>query len=256
MEDHVEQRISFRYNPPRAEIIINRPEKRNAMTYNMWKALTSYYRKACEDSSVKIIILRGEGGAFSAGDDIGEMESLAGIEEAKKFFKALEEAFITVLMCPKITVAVVDGPAVGGGGEILLLMDYVIASTRSRIGFPEIRIGLLPPVLSTLGVYILGLRAAKRLSLTGEIIDAREAQRLGIVDEVVEPESLMEAIERIEKLFSNLPDMAVESIKRLFNANTKPILEYGVSELIQLSTTSEAKSRMRLFLEKKLPRPS
>lgn len=256
MEEHAGGRILYTVEPPASYIIINRPEKRNAMTFEMWRALSTLYKKACSDENVKIVVLRGKGGAFSAGDDIGEMKGLETIEDARVFFEALGEAFQSVLQCPKITLAVVEGPAVGGGGEILLAMDYVIATRSSYTGYPEIHIGLIPPLLSTLGVYLLGFRNAKKLALTGRFINAEEALKIGIFDEIVDESEIEAALKRIVDLSSQLPVEAVKSIKRVVNESVNPAYEYGLSELIQLSLTGEAKHRMGLFLEKKLVRPS
>lgn len=256
MEEHAGGRILYRVESPASYILINRPEKRNAMTYEMWRALSTLYERACNDESVRVVVLRGRGGAFSAGDDIGEMRGLETIADSRVFFEALGAAFKSVIGCPKITVAVVEGPAVGGGGEILLAMDYVIASKSSYTGYTEIHIGLIPPILSTLGVYLLGVRNVKKLALTGRIINAEEALKLGIFDEVVDESEIEGALRRIVNLSLQLPVEAVKSIKRVVNESVRPAYEYGLSELIQLSLTSEAKHRMGLFLEKKLVRPT
>ncbi len=256
MEKLANGRILYGVDPPAAYIVINRPEKRNAMTYEMWRALATAYKEACSDENVRVVVLRGKGGALSAGDDIKEMSELKGTIDARRFFDALEEAFKAVMECPKITVAVVDGPAVGGGGEILLAMDYVIATRNAYTGFPEIHIGLIPPVLLTLGVFMLGLKNVKKLALTGRFLKAEEAHSLGIFDEIVDEDRIDESLKKIIDTSLILPEEAVKSIKRLILASIKPAYEYGMSELVQLVTTEEAKMRMMMFLEKKLPRPS
>lgn len=256
MEQLAGGKILYTIDPPRANIAINRPEKRNAMTYDMWRALVDAYRRACRDERVRIVIVRGEGGSFSAGDDIREMYNLGDIADAKRFFAVLEEAFQSVIECPKITLAVVEGPAVGGGGELLLAMDYVIATPNAYTGFPEIRIGLIPPVLTTLGPYFLGVKMAKKLALSGRFITAEEARRMGIFDEIVEEDKVEEAINSIVDELLKHPHEAIKSIKRVINASIAPAYMLGMSELIQLVLSDEAKTRMKLFLEKRLTKPS
>ncbi|MEB3806561.1 MAG: enoyl-CoA hydratase/isomerase family protein [Desulfurococcales archaeon] len=239
-----------------AYIVIDRPEKRNAMTLEMWRAFKEYTTRACSDGGVRVVVYRGRGGAFSAGDDIGDMYRLGGVEDSIGFFTVLREAFAAVAGCPKVTVAVVDGVAVGGGGELLLAMDYVIATRGSITGFPEIRIGLIPPLLSTLGVYVLGFRLAKKLALRGGFLSASEALEYGLFDEVVEPGELESRLEELVAEFKSLPVHAVSSIKRLVMESVRPALESGISELELLVLSREARERMRAFLEKRLPRPS
>ncbi len=248
-------KIIYKVSPPVAYIIINRPEKRNAMTYNMWRALYDAYSKSCTDDNIKIVVLRGQGGSLSAGDDIKEMLDLNDTQEARKFFQVLREVFRIVLECPKITVAIVDGPAVGGGAELLLAMDYVIAIKEAYVGFPEIHIGLIPPILATLGIYILGLRNAKKLALTGKFLNAEEAYNLGIFDEIVDKDDLENVLQKTINTYIAVPQEPIKSIKKLTLLSTMPAYENGMSELIQLVMSREAKTRMKKFLEKKLPRP-
>ncbi len=248
-------KIIYKVSTPVAYIIINRPEKRNAITYDMWRALYNAYSKSCTDDNIKLVVLRGQGGSLSAGDDIKEMLDLNDIKEARKFFQILREVFRIVLECPKITVAIVDGPAVGGGAELLLAMDYVIATKEVYVGFPEIHIGLIPPILATLGVYILGVKHAKKLALTGKFLNAEEAYSLGIFDEIVDKDNLENALQKIINTFTVVPQEPIKSIKKLTLLSTAPAYEYGMSELIQLVMSREAKTRMKMFLEKKLPRP-
>ncbi len=248
------EEIICRKDPPKAYIEFNRPSKRNAMTKSMWKKLALCTRTYCNDDTVKTVIYRGLGGAFSAGDDIREMLSIKTPEEADSFFDVLAQAFKTIIECEKPTIAVVEGPAVGGGAEILLAMDYVIASEDSIIGFPEIHIGLLPPILTTLGIRVLGFRKAKLLALSGSMLSAIDALKLGIVDTItsdVEPE-----VEKAVKFFLDLPFESVKAIKRVIADNLDNCIMGSLESLKKLSLTRESKERMTAFLEKRLSRSS
>ncbi|MCE4628374.1 MAG: enoyl-CoA hydratase/isomerase family protein [Desulfurococcales archaeon] len=233
-------------------IIIDRPRKRNAMTSRMWTALADYVLDACSRSDTAVVALRGVGGAFSAGDDIGEMLSISTPGEADRFFERVARAFEAVSSCPKITAALVEGPAAGGGAEMLLLIDYVVAVEGSIIGYPEIHIGLIPPILLTWGPKILGARTARKLALTGSYLQAREALRLGIVDEVVDtPSEGKKRIMEISLAAAGLPRKAVSAIKSLLPKPAPSEIHSALQTLKLLVLSDEAKKRMREFLEKR-----
>ena len=232
-------------------IRFRRPEKLNALNLEMWVSLRDVLGRECRGDS-KAIVLTGSGRAFSAGDDIGAMYSLSNIEEALGFFKTLGEAIEVLAMCPKPVVAAVNGLAVGGGAEMLLLVDYVVASRDAWLSFPESKLGLIPPILLTMGVEVLGLRRARRLAITGERITVEEAFKLGLVDEVVEGEMLLDvAIERALKLSEETTKEALRAMKELSYKKYLDLLNEAVKMLAELSLTGGAKERMKAFLERR-----
>ncbi len=238
-----------------AVVVLSRPEKRNALTMEMWGELAEAVESACGDPQVRVVMLRGEGGAFSAGDDIGEMLSLNGPLEARRFFDAVERGLRSILECPKPVIAVVEGPAVGGGAEILLAADLAIASRDSVIGFPEARIGLIPPVLATLGVVVLGHRRARALALTGALLGAEEARELGIVSLVADPgRAWSVALEVAEMIMKSPPEALAEAKRLALKAASCQLGLMGEARRVleRLVLTGEAKERMRAFLEKRL----
>lgn len=233
-------------------IVIDRPEKRNAMTRAMWLRLAELLDEACRDPGVAVVLVTGSGGVFSAGDDIGEMLGLESVGEARRYFQAHRRAFLSFLECGKPVVGVVEGPAVGGGGEMLLVMDYVVAGEDSIIGYPEARIGLIPPVLVSLGSLVLGHRLARELALTGRLMPAREAWRLGIVSEVVGAGKTLERARRVAREIMESPLQSHRAVKRLSLEAARPLLpamDRALEELARLVVSEEAKKRMRGFLE-------
>ena len=231
-----------------ALIRLSRPEKLNAITRDMWERLASEVNRLC--SEAKALVFTGSGRAFSAGDDIGEMYSLESPSDARGFFSALASAVEAIVKCRRPLVAAVNGLAVGGGGEILLLMDYVVASKSAWISFPESRIGLIPPLLLTLGSMQLGPRLARSLALSGRRLAAEEALYLGLADEVVDGDPLPRAVE-VAKDMAGLPEDVVALIKLQTLRGFEDALRL-VAELERLVLTGEAKGRMRAFLEKRL----
>jgi enoyl-CoA hydratase/carnithine racemase len=229
-------------------VTLSRPEKLNAMTSSMWASLAEAVEGAC--GAGKPVVVTGEGRAFSAGDDIGEMYGLSSPGEAARFFSTLERAVSAMVSCRSPLVAAVNGLAVGGGAEILLLMDYVVASRSAWISFPEARIGLIPPILLTLGALQLGPRLARSLALSARRLTAEEAMSLGIVDEVVDGDPLPRALEAALEL-SSVPVQARAAIKAATMAYAAQA-SVMLRALESLVLSGEAKERMRLFLEKKL----
>jgi isohexenylglutaconyl-CoA hydratase len=230
---------------------LNRPEKLNALNTAMWRELGQVFGEVCSGDH-SVVVLRGRGRALSAGDDIYEMYSLKTLDEARKFFSVAREALERIAKCPKPVIAVLSGLAAGGGAEILLVVDYVIATKGSWISYPESLIGLIPPVLATAGVLAVGLRRAKMLALTGMRLEADEAMRLGIVDEVVESEALVEErIREVSSQLSSAPAQSVAAVKELVWSVAADAFEKALAQLAQLVVSSEARARMQKFIEER-----
>ncbi len=232
-----------------AYIVFNRPEKRNAFDSSMWRLFGDLLARYCFGSGVRAVVLRGAGGVFSAGDDIEEMYRLSSVEESRRFFRVVGRAVRFLIECPRPVVSVVEGPAMGAGAELLLASDIVIASRNSVIGFPEARLGLLPPLLSTLGVFVLGVRRAKALALSGATLAPEEARRIGLVDVVVEPEIIDDALKETLAMVLASPSHASSTIKESIVASIRPAYEAALSKLELMVLSREAKERMRMFLE-------
>jgi enoyl-CoA hydratase/carnithine racemase len=232
-------------------IRFNRPEKLNALNLEMWMLLRDALSKECSGGG-KAIVVTGSGRAFSAGDDIEAMLNLLNPKEAVEFFNIVRGALETLAMCPKPVVAAVNGLAVGGGAEMLLLVDYVIASRESWFSFPEARIGLIPPVLLTLGLDVVGLRSSRKLALMGYRIGVEEALRLGLVDEIADSDKLLEtAYERALELSAKTTSEAMKALKGLLYSRYSTLIDVAIESLATLCLTESAKDRMRAFLEKR-----
>jgi len=229
-------------------IVLERPEKLNALTLSMWTELAEALNAYC--SRGLPVVITGSGRAFSAGDDIGEMYRLSTPSEASRFFSALEAAVKAMVRCRSPVVAAVNGIAVGGGAEMLLLADYVVASKDAWLSFPEARLGLIPPILLSVGLGQLGPRLVRSLALTGRRLSAEEARQLGIVDEVVDGNPLQRAKEVALDL-ATIPQPALSLIKASTAAYTSSLLTL-LRSLESLVLAENSKERMRMFLEKKL----
>lgn len=236
-----------------AIITLNRPEKLNALNYRLWEALDRELRAVCNSKEVNGIVITGRGRAFSSGDDILDMLNLNSLEASEKFFKKVVDTLETMIYCRKPLVAAVNGIAAGGGAEMLLLADYVVAVDNAMILYPEAKLKLHPPILLTVGLARIGVKAY-RLALTGDRIDAESAKSLGIIDELVStPElAVQRAIARAKSIYATSGHLLPWSrISSLGGPETIESMERLVMQLSRDVLKPEAKDAMKSFLQKR-----
>ncbi len=238
-----------------AVITINRPEKRNALDGQVRCAFLGAIDRARRDDDVRSVIVTGAGEkAFIAGADIGEFEGRSPVDQwrvmkAPTIFDAVERL-------PKPVIAAINGYCLGGGMELALACDVRIASSSAKLGQPEVNLGIIPGGGGTQRLpRIVGLGAALRLILSGEIIAADEALRLRLVEEVVEPAKLLDrAVELAEVMASKSP-VALAAAKEATRAALTLPLDDGPkleTALFQLCFSSADKAEgVRAFLEKR-----
>jgi enoyl-CoA hydratase len=227
-----------------------RPERLNAWDGETLAALGGALAEA-GGTDARAIVLHGEGGAFSAGDDLRETASLTP-EEWAATLAGFNRLTREVVAAPQPVIAAVDGVCVGGACELVAACDIRVTTPASRFGCPEVAIGLS---ISN-GFSLLAPRAARRLVLTGELVSAEEALRLGLVDVVVEDVEA-EARRLVERIASLAP-LAVAGSKRLLDAAAREALERALDREAalceQLFETADAREGLAAFLEKREPR--
>lgn len=211
---------------PVRHIVLNRPEKRNAMNQELLLTLGAALREAGADPSVHCVVLRGEGKVFSAGVDLGELMASSGTPGMLRPFRQvfLDCANLCEEMA-KPVVCQIHHTCVGGALEVALGCDLRIASGDSTLGLPEVKFGIIPDVGgSTRLPAVVGLGRAKELIMTARLIDAAEAERIGLVNRVVPAERLEEATEElVAELLAN-SHVAVGRAKRVIDASARPAL--------------------------------
>jgi len=250
------QHILYRKEESILWITLNRPQVLNALNRGLWRELYQTLDMAEKDENIRVIIITGAGRAFSAGDDIKEVASLKSSAEIKDFvLNYAAPAVAKIVELPKPIIAAVNGPAYGGGCEIAMLCDLIIASENASFAVPEARIGAYPPIASAIGAYLIGKLNASMMTLTGEPITAKEAERIGLVNKVVPPEQLKNtATELAEKIMLSAPT-SIKVVKKTLNKRFKrKELEQAVMQLAALLETEEAKEGHRAFIEKRLPK--
>ncbi len=238
-----------------ALVTINRPEKRNALDAQVRGAFLEAIASARANDVVRAIVVTGAGDkAFVAGADIGEFEGRTTVEQWRvmkgpTLFDAVER-------CPKAVIAAVNGYCLGGGMELALACDFRVASTTARFGQPEVNLGIIPGGGGTQRLpRIVGLGAALKLVLTGDMIDAAEALRLGLVEEVVEPGALLDRALALAEMIATRSPVAVAAAKEATRAALSLPLDDGLkleTALFQVCFASADRAEgVRAFLEKR-----
>ena len=207
-------------------VVLNRPEKRNAMSQALLIQLGEALRAATNDASVHCVVLRGEGPVFSAGVDLGELMSFAGDPDVARPFRNvfLDCANLCEAM-PKPVVCQIHRACFGGALEVALGCDLRVASDDSQLGLPEVKFGIIPDVGgSTRLPAVVGLGRAKELIMTAATIDAGEAHRIGLLNRVVPAAELEAATQAlVDELLAN-SHIAVGRAKRVLDASARPAL--------------------------------
>jgi enoyl-CoA hydratase/carnithine racemase len=207
-------------------VILNRPEKRNAMSQELLLELGSALKDAGDDGEVHCVVLRGEGPVFSAGVDLAELASFAGDPEVLRPFRNVFLACANLSEAmPKPVVCQIHGACFGGALEVALGCDLRIAAESSQFGLPEVKFGIIPDVGGSSRLpAVVGLGRAKELIMTAKTILAEEAERIGLVNRVVPAEELQDATQTlVEELLAN-SHVAVGRSKRVMDASARPAL--------------------------------
>lgn len=254
-EPVVEDPVVIEDRGPIRIVRVHRPDKRNALNLATKRRLVAAFRAAEEDPAVRVIVLTGSDVVFVAGTDIAEMAQLRPtdliLERAGEVFEVLDHL-------TKPTIAAVEGFALGGGCELALATDVVVAGQGARFGQPEIRVGLIPGAggIHRL-VRMVGRQRALRLLLTGDHVGADEAHGLGIVSEVVPGGEALDRAVALAHQLLGMPPLSLHLIKELSrNAEDAPLRSGLLLErrAFQLVFDSEDHSEgLHAFLERRKP---
>ena len=251
--------LELAYESRIATITLNRPEKRNALSFEMIGEFLAALDEI-EKSGALVVIFTGAGQAFCAGMDLEELKSVTGKSPAENLedSKRMAQLFRRLYDFPKPTIAAVNGAAIAGGTGLATMCDFTLAVPEAKFGYTEVRIGFVPAIVSSILVWQVGHKIARDLLLTGRVFDAAEARQLSLVNEVVAPESLMSrARELARQLMENSPT-SVRLTKRLINGFIRDVLdrqtEEAVAENAAIRQTADFREGVASFLEKRNPR--
>ena len=197
--------VLYERRGPAAWLTLNRPDKLNALSYELVRQLRAAIRRATDDDEVKVAVLTGAGRAFSAGFDLSE-EAASRVEGAEPWRRILAddvELTLELWSLPKPTIAAVHGWCLAGGCDLAMACDLIVATEDARFGEPEIRYGSGPVTL--LMPFLLGQKKTNELLFTGDAIDAAEAERIGLVNRVVAADGLEHAVGELVRKIAPTP---------------------------------------------------
>ncbi len=242
-----------------ATITLNRPDKRNAISYELIDDLLRALEEA-KNSSIQVLILTGAGKAFCSGMDLDNLKALTARtpEQTLDDSRKMASLFRSLYDFPKPTIAAVNGAAVAGGTGLATLCDFTLAAPEAKFGYTEVRVGFVPAIVSTFLLRQVGEKIARDLLLTGRLFDAQEALRIGLINEVVPAEKLLDrGRELAMQIMENSPS-SLAYTKRLLSehahAELDSQIEAAVRENASIRATADFREGVTSFLEKRKPK--
>jgi methylglutaconyl-CoA hydratase len=245
-----------------AEIALNRPQVHNAFDDALIAALTATLQSLERDPAVRAVVLTGSGASFSAGADLNWMRGMAAASEADNRADSLRLATLmrTLNFLSKPTIARVNGSAYGGGVGLVACCDVAIGSDGAKFSLSEVKLGLVPAVISPYVTAAIGVRQARRLFVSGEVFDAAEALRIGLLHESVAADQLDAAVERALHFLAKGGPLAQAEAKRLalriagMTPESAEREDVRNAELIaRLRVSAEGQKGLGAFLDKRAP---
>ncbi|WP_250500792.1 enoyl-CoA hydratase/isomerase family protein [Caballeronia sp. GAWG1-5s-s] len=240
-------------------LTLNRADKLNAFTPEMLESLSASIEEALADEATRVIAITGSGAkAFAAGNDIERLVSLDGVA-AYRDMVAGQRALLRLHDCAKPTIAMVNGYALGGGFELALACDFIVASTNASFAFPEITLNTMPGWGGTqLAVAKMGLACAKRFVMSGRRFSAQECEPFGFIHGLAAPDELFDAVQSLAATLAAYDPFAVEMSKRALNrANELPLsagLDFEAAQYAVNFSSEGARAGLRQFLERQSAR--
>ena len=242
---------------PRLTVLtLNRPERRNALSLQLLTELIAAIKMASDEPEERVLILRGAGVAFCTGLDLKEA---ADHTKAHATADLVAKTLITLSETRLVTIAVVHGAAVAGGGGIMSTCDYVVAAAKTKIGYPEVRRGLVAGLVMTFLRRQLRERDIRELLLGSELIDAERAREIGLVNRVVanQDDAMAEAERFAEQVMQGAPGALLQTkrlIEEFWGRSVKSDVELALKHHMEARTSAEAREGIAAFNEKRPPK--
>ncbi len=251
--------LQLAYDAGIATLTLNRPEKRNAISYDLINDLVRALEEI-KSSPARVLIITGAGKVFCSGMDLENLKGLLGRtpEQNLEDSRTMASLFRGLYEFPKSTIAAVNGAAIAGGTGLALLCDFTIAVPQAKFGYTEVRIGFVPGIVSTFLLRQVGEKVARDLLLTGRIFDAPEALRLGLINEVVPAETLMRRARELAAALLESSPTSLACTKRLLidlaGAELESQLEIATRKNAEIRATADFREGIASFLEKRKPK--
>jgi methylglutaconyl-CoA hydratase len=242
-------------NPKITIVTLNRPERRNALTIEMLNELVAVIKMASDEHQERILILRGAGDSFCAGLDLKEAANVKGAHATAEM---VARTLVALSETRLITIAAVHGAAVAGGAGIMSACDFVVAAEGTKIGYPEVRRGLVAALVMTFLRRQVRERPIRELLFGGELIEAQRAREIGLVNRVVPAGEVMNEAQKFADLVLQGGPSAVVETKRLiaelFPTSVKEDIEKALKFHMQARESAEAREGIAAFNEKRPPK--
>jgi methylglutaconyl-CoA hydratase len=252
------QTIQLAYDARVATITLNRPDKRNAISFELINDLLRALDEVATSDAL-VVILTGAGNAFCSGLDLDNLKALLGRspEQNLQDSRTMVRLFRALYEFPKVTIAAVNGAAIAGGTGLALLCDFTLAVPEAKFGYTEVRIGFVPAIVSTFLLRQVGEKQARDLLLTGRLFGADEAVRMGLINEIVPPENLMTRARELAALLMENSPASLRATKQLLTdharAEIDSQIEAAVRENAAIRNTANFREGISSFLEKRKP---
>ena len=245
---------------PVRRVTLNRPEVHNAFNDGMVAELTRAFEEAGTATGIRVVVLAGAGKSFSAGADLNWMQSMISytFEENVRDAHALADMFDAIYRCQRPVIARVQGAALGGGAGLVAVVDIAIAAESAHFAFSEVRLGIVPAVISPYVLRRIGEAHARELFLTGERFGATRAREIGLVAHVAGNDQLDQEIEHVIGEIVRSGPEAVATAKRLIAAVTREtepgkLADITARIIAERRASDEGQAGMRAFLAKQPP---
>jgi methylglutaconyl-CoA hydratase len=242
-----------------ATLALNRPDKRNAISYELIADLLQALDEV-KSSPARVLILTGAGRAFCSGMDLENLKELIGRspEQNLKDSRIMVSLFRSLYEFPKPTIAAVNGAAIAGGTGLALLCDFTLAVPEAKFGYTEVRIGFVPAIVATFLLRQVGEKIARDLLLTGRIFDADEALRIGLLSQVVPQEQLLNRARELAAQLMECSPLSLAYTKRLLTDHARAELDAQIEAAIRenagIRATHDFREGISSFLEKRKPK--
>jgi len=241
-------------SPQITVVTLNRPERRNSLTIELLNELVASIKVASDQADERVLILRGAGAAFCTGLDLKEAGDR---KKAHMTAELVAKALTTLAETRLVTIAAVHGAAVAGGAGIMSACDFVVAAEKTKIGYPEVRRGLVAGLVMTFLRRQIGERNMRELVLGGELIDAERARGIGLVNRVVAPNQLMiEAQKFADSVLQGAPNAIVQTkrlIEELWSTSVKEDVDLALKHHMRARESAEAREGIAAFNERRKP---
>ncbi|MFC5269579.1 enoyl-CoA hydratase/isomerase family protein [Adhaeribacter terreus] len=240
-----------------AYITLNRPEKRNALNYDVVAELKAAFTRAEADEECKVVVLRANGAVFCAGADLEYMQQL----QANTYDENLEDSthlmqlFLQIYKLKKVVIGQIHGHAIAGGCGLATICDFSFTVPEAKFGYTEVKIGFIPAIVKVFLLRKLGEAKAKELLLTGDLINAPEAQKLGLINYVVSGEDLEKTVAKFaQKLITENSEQSMALTKEMIANVQSMTLENGLNYAAEMNAharaTADCKKGIASFLTK------